>query len=96
MSAFVIARVNATDWAWLRDYGSATKALIEKHGGHYLAQGGEMVALEGNEALPNAYTVIEFPDMKRARAWYDDPDYQPLKELRNANADVELTLVDGV
>ncbi len=96
MSAYVIGRVNATEWGWLREYGAKTRAIIEKHGGRYLAQGGEMTALEGDEALPSAYTVIEFPDLASAKAWYDDPDYQPLKALRQANARVELTLVDGL
>lgn len=96
MSAYVIGRVNATEWGWLRDYGAQTKAVIEKHGGRYLVQGGAMTTFEGDEPLPSAYTVIEFPDAQSAQAWFDDPDYQPLKALRQANARVELTLVDGL
>jgi uncharacterized protein (DUF1330 family) len=96
MSAYVVSRVNATQWSWLKQYGAATKSLIEKHGGRYLAQGGKAVALEGAEPLPAALVVIEFPDMASAQAWYADPDYQPLKALRQANAEVELSLVDGL
>lgn len=96
MSAYVIVRLNSSDWSWLREYGQATNELIEKHGGRYLAKGGEMAALEGNEPLPNACTVIEFPDLESARAWYDDPAYQPLKKIREGAADAEIILVDGL
>lgn len=96
MSAYVVSRVNATDWSWLKEYGAATKALIEKHGGRYLAQGGKAVALEGDDPLPAALVVMEFPDMESVMAWYEDPDYQPLKALRQASADVELSVVDGL
>ena len=96
MSAYVVSRVNATEWSWLKEYGAATKSLIEKHGGRYLAQGGKSVSVEGNESLPAALVVIEFPDMESAMAWYEDADYQPLKALRQANAEVELSLVDGL
>ena len=96
MSAFVISRVNAKRWGWLKEYGAATKALIERHGGRYLAQGGKAAALEGDSPLPAALVVIEFPDMNSAMAWYEDPDYQPLKALRRENADVELALVEGL
>lgn len=95
MSAYVVSRVNATKWSWLKEYGGPTKALIEKHGGRYLVQGaGEK--LEGEGPLPAAIVVIEFPDRDSANAWYNDPAYQPLKEIRQANANVELALIDGL
>ena len=96
MSAYVINRVNATQWRWLKEYGAPTRAIIEKHGGCYLAQGGTTEELEGKGELPTALVVLEFPDMESAKAWNNDPDYQPLKELRQANADVEIALIDGL
>jgi uncharacterized protein (DUF1330 family) len=37
-------------------------------------------------AAPNVthITMIEFPSMERARAWYNDPEYAPMKRLRQA------------
>lgn len=32
--------------------------------------------------------------MDKARAWYSDPDYQPLIELRQRGADVDFVLVE--
>ena len=96
MSAYVVGRVNASEWSWLKEYSAATSALIEKHGGRYVAQGGKASALEGSEPLPAAFVIIEFPDVASATAWFEDPEYQPLKALRQANASVELSLIEGV
>ncbi len=96
MSVYVIGRLRTDDWSWIKEYGAATKALIEKHGGHYIAQGGKMEKLEGREELPSAIVMIEFPDAASAHAWHDDPDYQPLIELRQAKSQLELTLVEGL
>ena len=96
MSVYVIGRLRTEDWSWLKEYGAATKALIEKHGGRYLAQGGKTERFEGSEELPSAVVIMEFPDAASAHAWHDDPDYQPLKELRQAKSSLELTLVEGL
>ncbi len=96
MAAYIVNRVNATQWSWLKEYSPATNALIEKHGGKFLVQGGKAVALEGEDPLPAALVIIEFPDTDSAMAWYNEPEYQPLKALRQANADVQLTLVEGL
>ena len=96
MPAYAIGRLQSKDWSWLKEYGPITAALIEKHGGRYLARGGEMQALEGEEELPDAYVVLEFPSMEAARAWYADPEYQPMIDLRRANSEIEFVLLDGM
>lgn len=96
MSVYFVGRLKTEDWSWLREYGPATTALIEKHGGRYLAQGGKMEAVEGSERLPSAMVLIEFPDTASAHAWHDDPEYQPLKALRQGKSELELTLVEGL
>ena len=96
MAVYFVGRLKTEDWSWLREYGAATKALIEKHGGRYLAQGGKMEAVEGTQPLPSALVLIEFPDTESAHAWHEDPEYQPLMALRQANSELEMTLVEGV
>ena len=96
MPAYVIGRLKTKDWSWLSEYGPLTAALIEKHGGRYLARGGELGVLEGDAPLPDAYVVLEFPSMEQARAWHADPDYAPMIELRRAHSEIELTLVEGI
>lgn len=96
MAVYFVGRLQTDDWSWLSEYGPATKALIEKHGGRYIAQGGKMEAVEGSQPLPSAMVLIEFPDMESAHAWHDDPDYQPLIALRQGKSQLELTLVEGL
>ena len=95
MPAYAIGRLHARDWSWLEDYAATTAALIEKHGGRYLSRGGALERLEGEEPLPDAYVVLEFPSMEHARAWHRDPEYAPMIELRKRKCHVEFVLVDG-
>jgi uncharacterized protein (DUF1330 family) len=45
-------------------------------------------------ALTNI-TMIEFPSMEHARAWYTDPEYAPMRELRQAGSRLNFLLVEG-
>jgi uncharacterized protein (DUF1330 family) len=40
--------------------------------------------------------ILEFPSVERARAWWSSAEYGPAKALRQACADADLILVDGV
>ena len=50
----------------------------------------------GASQIKTGMVVIEFPDRVAAQAWYDDPDYQPLKELRRTGSQLDFVLVDGL
>jgi uncharacterized protein (DUF1330 family) len=51
--------------------------------------------VEGAEP-PLAVVILEFPSLEQAQGWHDDPDYVPLKQLRQANVDMEVFVVDSV
>jgi uncharacterized protein (DUF1330 family) len=38
---------------------------------------------------------MEFPDLESARAWYDAPEYQPLKEIRHRAVRNNAVLIAG-
>jgi len=96
MPAYAIGRLKAQDWSWLRDYRPTTAALIEKHGGRYLVSGGKLEQLEGDDPPPDALVVLEFPSLEAARAWYKDPEYGPMIELRRQNSELDFLLVEGI
>jgi len=96
MPAYAIGRLKTSDWSWLPDYRPTTAALIEKHGGRYLVSGGVLEQLEGNAAVPDALVVLEFPSLARARAWYEDPEYGPMIELRQRHCELDFLLVEGL
>ena len=101
MAAYIIGirRSEPRGTAWGEEYRPKTGALIEKHGGKVLLQGRSTrtpLALEGDEKPPLSVVVLEFPSLEHAHAWHNDPDYAPLKQLRQANIDMEVFVVEGV
>jgi uncharacterized protein (DUF1330 family) len=69
---------------------------VKKHGGRYVVAGGKMERLEGHGDLPSAITVLEFPSMAQAKAWYHDPAYAPMIKLRQTGSDLDFVLVEGL
>ena len=101
MAAYIIGlrRAEPRGTAWLEDYLPKTAALVAKHGGKALIGGNSPqapMALEGEAKPPLSVVVLEFPSLERAQAWHNDPDYAPLKQLRQANVDMEVFVVEPV
>jgi uncharacterized protein (DUF1330 family) len=95
MTAYAIGALNVHNTDWLKEYGAAMPALIERHGGKVLAKAPAQT-LEGEPRLPGTVVMLAFPTAGHARAWYDDPAHARLKALRRGGADFDLLLVDGV
>ena len=95
MSAYVIARIEITDWDRYREYVKATPAVIAKFGGRFIARGGETITLEG-PAEKRRVVLIEFPSLDRARAFYDSLEYREVMKLREGAADASLVAIAGV
>ncbi len=94
MAAYVVGEVIVTDDAFAEEYRPKVQELIEKHGRKFIS-GGTFEKLEGARAPPDWFVIIEFPTSESARAWYDDPDYGPLIELRDTGSRSEITLIEG-
>ena len=45
---------------------------------------------------PAAYVLLEFPNLESAEKWYEDPDYQPLLELRNSTGKTDFYIFEGI
>lgn len=95
MAAYLVVRVNVTDQNKFREYLKATPAIIAKHGGKYIARGGEMVTLEGPPET-RRIVIIEFPSLEKARQFYDSSEYQDARRLREGAAVGEIIVVEGV
>ncbi len=97
MTAYIIVdtKINATGDDYEK-YKALAKPLAEKHGGKYLARGGDMDVVEDDLWTPSRLVLIEFPDMKSARAFMDSDEYAPVKAIRHANAECSLIIFDGV
>lgn len=76
-------------------YSDAVRALVDEHGGRYLAAGGTHVVLEG-DWHPTRLGIIEFPTMEALRAFTDSDAYRPWRELRQTMVHSTVVAVDGV
>ena len=48
MTAFILARVEITDWDRYKEYVKETPGVVEKYGGRFIARGGKVETLEGS------------------------------------------------
>jgi len=94
MAAFAVAAFDINDRSWVREYLANTAALIQRHGGRYLARGSEHETVEGDHT-PDVIVILEFPTMDALRGWYDDPEYAPLRDARRAGTTGTFHLVPG-
>ena len=101
MAAYMIGLLRSAPrgMAWLKEYLPKTAALITKLGGKPLIGGNttpRLLALEGADEPLLSVVMLEFPSLEQAQAWHDDPDYAPLKQMRQANLDMEIFVVGKV
>jgi uncharacterized protein (DUF1330 family) len=69
MAAYMIAKVNVTDWDKYNEYIKVTPGIIAKYEGRFIVRGGETVTLEGPQEKWRI-VVVEFPDLAKAKAFY--------------------------
>lgn len=94
MTAYLIARVDVTDWDAYREYMKLTPPLVEAHGGKFIARGGEVVTLEGEEETRRV-VLLEFPSVADAQTFFDSPGYSEARAVRANAAEAQFVVVSG-
>ena len=95
MPAYLIADIEVTDPVGYDEYKKRVPAVIAAHGGRYLARGGASEVLEGTWR-PKRSAIIEFPNLASAKAFWESPEYQPLRKIRERSAKSNLVVVEGL
>lgn len=95
MAAYVITNVTVHDAEGYKEYARGTPDSIARFGGRFLVRGGALEVREGEWDVERL-VVVEFPDMERARAWYESEEYQRLKAIREATSSADMVWVEGV
>lgn len=93
MKAFLILDLTITDMANFKTYISRIPEFIAKHGGQYLIKGSVPVTIEG-DWQPDRIVVLEFPNKTQAQAFLNDPEAQPLFNIRKENTVSKLILAE--
>ncbi|HVM58420.1 MAG TPA: DUF1330 domain-containing protein [Gaiellaceae bacterium] len=95
MPAYLIVETEITDPDRYEQYKAAAPAAIEAFGGRYVVRGGETAVLEG-DWQPKRVVLVEFPDLEAAKRFYDSPEYQAAKKLREGAATLNMVAVQGL
>lgn len=79
---YVIGQISVDDLdVYLEKYGQPVGAQLAAAGAEILVASPDATPLEG--AWSGNWTVVlKFPSLEAARAWYESPEYAPLKRLR--------------
>ena len=94
MSAYVVVQIAIHDPAGYEHYKALAPATVAAYGGRYIVRGGASEVLEGSWQ-PARLVVLEFPTVGQARAWWDSPEYAPVKAVRQRCAHSEMLLIEG-
>lgn len=82
MKAYMLAFVRVNDLeTFNREYIEKAVPIVERHGGITVGVDENPTTIEGS--LPEGrVVVVEFPNKQAANNFYNDPEYQPIKEWR--------------
>jgi len=95
MSAYVVVQVDVKDPVRYEDYKKMVPPTLAKYGGRFAVRGGQVHSMEGGWA-PKRFVLVEFPTIEQAQAWWASPEYAEAKALRQATAESQLIIVEGV
>ena len=95
MPAYVIADVDVHDSAGYEAYRQQVPAIIAQYGGRYIARGGATEVLEGSWS-PKRCVILEFPSTAQLKAWWDSPEYRPLRAIRERTARSNVVATQGL
>lgn len=90
----ITAKIHDRD-AFLAGYAQATAPLVEKFGGRYVVRAPGAILLEGDFGDGASIAISEWPDRATAMRFWESPDYQQAKPLRDGLADVQVLLVEA-
>jgi uncharacterized protein (DUF1330 family) len=94
MSAYVVVEISIRDRKTYERYKELAAPTVTAYGGRYLVRGGATEPLEGDWHPPRL-VILEFPDVEAGRAWWNSPEYEPAKALRQSCAETDMLLVQG-
>ena len=95
MAAYVLMiREEMTDAEAFQQYAKLAPKASAGHQLSPLAFYGPHEVLEGPAC--DGVVLLEFPDVERARAWYESPEYQEALQYRLKGARYRVLIVEGI
>jgi uncharacterized protein (DUF1330 family) len=82
--AYVISAIEGiADEAAVMRYAELTGPAIDRFGGHFIVSSAEAMVVEGGSSS-HLLSMVEFPSIDVARAWYDSSEYAEARALTPA------------
>jgi len=85
MAAYIFAEMDVHDPKGYAEYPPRVMPLIQKHGGRVTHRIGRFEDWEG-DVKAKRMVIIQFPDLDSAKAFWSDPEYPAVKEIRLRSA----------
>ena len=95
MVGYIIADIKITDPDEYQKYAKQTASTLEPYGGKFIVRGGQPETLEGDWNAKRV-VIIEFPSVEQAKTWYDSPEYEAIKGIRQRSAVSNILIAHGV
>lgn len=95
MKYYCVAEMHITDPAWVESYVGNVTAMVERHGGRYLARTRKVEKLEGEREAPQIFLLIEWPSREAIDAFYDSDEYRPYRDSRQRGAKNDFFIIAG-
>ena len=94
MPAYVISMMSIHDPKTYKKYTDRTPPIVKRHGGKFLARGGDVTTIEG-ESYQDRLVILEFPSKQSVLDWMSDPEYQDAMTVRHASSKARILLIEG-
>jgi uncharacterized protein (DUF1330 family) len=95
MPAYIIVETDIHDPEQYERYKQASPAAVSAAGGRFIVRGGEIAVLEG-DWHPKRLVMLEFEDLDAAKRFYESPQYQDARRLREGAAGFNMVAVRGI
>jgi uncharacterized protein (DUF1330 family) len=95
MPAYIIVEISIQNPTEYEDYKKLTPPSLIPFDGKFIIRGGKAEPLEG-DWNPERIVVLEFPNVERAKAWWNSEGYAPAKALRQRTAHTKMILIPGL
>jgi uncharacterized protein (DUF1330 family) len=95
MAVYLIADVEANDFARLAPYRAVVADTVAKYGGRFIIRGGATKLLDGGPE-PKTIAAVESPDAAALDSWHNSPEYQKIPPFRLESCTGRVFRVEGV
>jgi len=95
MTAYLIGDITVTEPRGYEEYRQAAPETVLQYGGRYLTKAGTVQPAEGGWT-PDRFVILEFPTMHDLTAWWESPEYRPLRALRERCAESRIVFTEGM